>query len=143
MASEYSDSPLSLRGSKQTYTLLVFKKAFMNNSHYPDLERCKKLTEVGFPETDKEMTKNWDIVLENTMMRPVCLCPSVMEMLDIIPNPIEIDWNKSFLSFCKTCATYSWYEYEDENMLFEAYQPLPNALADMILWLHENKHITF
>ena len=43
----------------------------MKPLHYPDIDRCKKLTEIGFPETEKD----------------VC-CPSVMEMLDVIPHTV-------------------------------------------------------
>ena len=35
----------------------------MHPLHYPDIERCKKLTEIGFPETEKYWYCNpyaWD-----------------------------------------------------------------------------------
>jgi hypothetical protein len=36
----------------------------MNPSHYPDLERCKKLTELGFPDTEAE----WHLLIEENDM---------------------------------------------------------------------------
>lgn len=70
----------------------------MNSSHYPSLELCKKLTEIGFPKnTDAVFHKNlddnprhWD---SSTMQRiHYYVCPSVMEMLDVIPEEVN-DWS--------------------------------------------------
>lgn len=104
----------------------------MNTSHYPSLELCKKLTEIGFPKTDKiceaypeKYPKTpWNIWLN------CYYSPSVMEMLDVMPtHELEIEdiWNWSVL------------HSSDNRMVWT----LPNALAEMILWLHENNYITF
>jgi len=63
-------------------------------------------------------------------------CPSVMEMLDIMPTHINADnisistdkWRKYYVKF--------WINYTSDNSL-------PNALADMVIWLVENKHLSF
>lgn len=128
----------------------------MNTNHYPSLELCKKLTEIGFPETEhtyafcrwtekdaslvrKEEAQEWKCYTE------VGKCPSVMEMLDVMPYKIE-KWE---ISYYLTLFGKKVVQYQPDN--FHAFtQPLldirknpPDALAEMILWLHENKHITF
>ena len=80
----------------------------MNSSHYPDLDRCRKLTEIGFPVDNVEKiyyrtvgnicnpdwTKTpfefsiqkralpWEIRL--SVCTEEYLCPSIMELLDVI-----------------------------------------------------------
>lgn len=78
-------------------------------------------------------------------------CPSVMEMLDVIPQRIVVDGIDGFfeigqqydlLYFCQLQwhRVKIWIVYHDD---FRTEWTLPNALAEMILWLHENKHISF
>lgn len=124
----------------------------MNPLHYPDLERCKKLTEIGFPKTEyayqnsalhcRLIDDNWDIRINKTPYYndpnwiTVAYCPSIAEMLDVIP--MEINW--LWFEIEKLTTTYtvryidSWRNFSDT---------LPNALADLIIWLHENKYINF
>lgn len=102
----------------------------MNNPlHYPDLERCKKLKEIWYPLREAESPfANWER-------------PSVMEMLDVIPEEI----NEYSLWIRKQ---YNW-DYDvcfsdpmgDE--MYDWFWTLPNALADLILWLVENGYLTF
>ena len=91
---------------------LLFNHYFMNSSHYPILELCKKLTEAGFPRTtmftqqSSSFMENWYLVM-NTKIRdeifnPKCfenwsttadmkkeiVYPSVMELLDEMPKEI-------------------------------------------------------
>jgi hypothetical protein len=73
----------------------------MNPSHFPSLDRCKRLTELGFPETECAWFKNKSIIATKKEMRfenrPVemtqvgilkelVVCPSVMEMMDVIQS---------------------------------------------------------
>lgn len=77
-------------------------------------------------------------------------CPSVMEMLDLIPAELTMRheaWESALetgLELSKTSVSYVFYDWGDrhETMYF-AMETLPNALAEMLLWLHENKHISF
>ncbi len=72
-------------------------------------------------------------------------CPSVMEMLDFMPDTIAQEY---LLNFWKNNDRQYWVTYEEVNwhQIWESwkwFETLPNALAEMILWLHENKYITF
>lgn len=113
----------------------------MNHSHYPSLELCKKLTAIGFPKTKEyAVDYHWDFVEDDNLV-----CPSVMEMLDVMPIEIKKDdiwymlvvwWNwcvqyypDNFNSFHIPLADFRW--------------NIPNALAEMILWLHENDFVSF
>lgn len=82
----------------------------MNPLHYPDIERCKKLTEIGFPFYTQT---RWHINCEKLQEPPITsdeyhmmrdqdeeeageysilgnyVCPSVMELLDVIPQRVK------------------------------------------------------
>ncbi len=122
----------------------------MNPSHYPSLELCKKLTEIGFPETERDWLNDWwyehgseryawiskdtDIKDEWVRLR----CPSIMEMIDIMPDSIHDKiWQKKWLEIGKKFVAYStnWMAVHMVDW------PIPNALAEMMLWLHENNYI--
>ena len=77
----------------------------MNANHYPSLELCKKLKEIGFPNKtmlswcDFSMNraegvnpKITDVELGTPRREDkfIAVCPSVMEMLDVIPHEIHI-----------------------------------------------------
>lgn len=129
----------------------------MNTSHYPSLELCKKLTEIGFPvtelfyETDDWSTEHFERIIIRWWRWKFStfnfVCPSVMEMLDIMPASIIIeesicylwiekddDWE--YVVFYQECIEYewcSWRKYIEWT--------LPNALAKMYLWLKENNYL--
>ena len=162
----------------------------MSTTHYPSLELCKKLTEVGFPDTQywyvnfdidswypywrdnseeyfyiksefviswrkyekwrkndiwiSDLTKDKDEIKEEDVIRYVC--PSVMEMLDIIYIPLHhrISIDKMFDIDDWIWHKVSFYSSEHFNNTLKWFQwTLPNALAEMILWLHENNYISF
>ena len=130
----------------------------MNTNHYPSLELCKKLTEIGFPETEKVFAKLVQFKKEDPEheisdrfqdMLWECVwdyvCPSVMEMLDIMPIEIKKDdvWYM-LVVWGNWCVQY----YPDNFNYFHI--PLadfrwniPNTLAEMILWLHSNWYLKF
>lgn len=66
-----------------------------------------------------------------------------MEMLDVIPDKIEPvcnDWYTFFyLEIWKKFVAYS----NNSKAIKMIDWTIPNAFAEMILWLHENKYITF
>lgn len=119
----------------------------MKNNHYPSLDLCKKLTDIWFPRTEKyynpkresiEYFKWW--LLGNWEY----WCPSVMEMLDEIPWEIKWDW----ATIVKNAYWYYvWFDWVYAS-LWRAnnnwqVKSLPNALAEMVLWLHETNYISF
>lgn len=64
-----------------------------------------------------------------------------MEMLDVIPTADiskDENWCSVWVTECDNGNPNDKKYFERE---FE--WTLPNALADLILWLHENKYITF
>lgn len=121
----------------------------MNESHYPSLELCKKLKEIGFPDTEYSYVQDLDwkdfIYKYKDYGRDeyTSVCPSVMEMLDVIPYHIQFDWMGANVHFTKRgdgeyISYYSW-----KSSYYKGKNTLPNALAEMIIWLYENKHLTF
>lgn len=76
------------------------------------------------------------------------VCPSIMEMLDVMPKSIETEDLEYYLFYdfnddkvyytsdnCWSCET---------DILLESFWENPqNALAEMILWLVDNWHINF
>lgn len=127
----------------------------MNSSHYPSLELCKKLTDAGFPETeaifiqkdmfsdDFRMIYDWDCSQYEDECYSKLRCPSVMEMLDVMPNQISDGFEKHYLIIWKN---YAWYERTRDGEvlnLCEFYQWTPDALAYCVLWLQENNYISF
>lgn len=114
----------------------------MNTSHYPSLELCRKLTEIGFPTTFQHIwDSGWTVIWCWEIPEWMYVSPSVMEMLDVMPNVIyDEDGNEFYQEFWKGWCHYIWFE-DVEHMVTS--DTTPNALASMILWLHENKYITF
>lgn len=109
----------------------------MNTSHYPNLELCRKLTEIGFPET--EILMDVDSWTPQRQSQSFLWCPSVMEMLDVMPK--EINWRLLIIISYGDERINLW--YWDETKIPDKNWPLPNALAEMILFLHENNYISF
>lgn len=127
----------------------------MNTSHYPSLELCKKLTEIGFPMTQNIKLFCWDSWYKNAVYNEEIhsdkydyVCPDIMEMLDVMPNDLS-DWidNAICLIFWKHFDADTFYVcYQEEwNTKTESYfrWTLPNTLAEMVIWLYENNYISF
>ena len=137
----------------------------MNPYHYPDLERCKKLTELGFPKTEKTWwiySKDKFVIRTPIELELECIktfriwdyypkqfiaCPSVMEMLDVIPKVFtDSDMEREELTILYhkkgIDVWYAWFDIPIEERMING-DTLPNALADLIVWLVENGHITF
>ena len=135
----------------------------MNTNHFPDITRCKKLTDIGFPKTELYRDRQWELThsysgssssnkcaFQTSDIVRYYSCPSVMEMLDVIPDQIEIKWKwKAFFSIDKLWhgyyACYTAYT-KPESETFPWWPVntwLPNGLVDLIIWLHENNYIKF
>lgn len=139
----------------------------MNKLHYPDIERCKKLTEIGFPQT-KWIALITDYGYEDgdrfTAWNGFWLCPSVMELLDVIywkwikykadEKDDKDNWASLYVHIEQADLWYivslRWHSKEfGREMKFwkthcwKAIEWLPNALCDLIFWLVENKYLTF
>lgn len=110
----------------------------MNTAHYPSLELCKKLTEIGFPSTEVDMEIDW--IIEWNWNWWELRCPNTMEMIDTLPSSVVKDWEPSLyhLSLGKDYVKYSVLYYEDEEFLVSFGWALPDSLASMYIWLHEN-----
>ncbi len=128
----------------------------MTPLHYPSLELCKKLTEAGFPEeTSCHFRKNNSDIYEHTFWPwndESYVCPSVMELLDEMPNWITVkykDWDvwnyKLEIGRQWTSESIEAYyaHYVELNWAYVfCLGTLPNALAEMWLWLKENNYLT-
>lgn len=147
----------------------------MNSNHFPDLSRCKKLTEIGFPETEMWWYTHWrseiTLIITSSEIRELCIevdnydmnnnlpdsidyylwdykyrCPSVMEMLDVIPDVIEnreeYGDKESYFNFDKKSGWYEFWYLDCYVPQISFQDTLPNALADLIFWLVENSYLT-
>lgn len=124
----------------------------MNINHYPSKELCKKLTAIWFPPTEYSSTMyhmytlstQWNVTIEvDDNKDPVFyFMPNVMEMLDVIPQYTD----HGELCIFKDWVAYVLFQQESTDMWGESYKKwkhLPDKLAEMILWLHEKKLISF
>lgn len=120
----------------------------MNNSHYPKLSLCKKLTEIGWnTETEKAIKTDWKVIkFLDSLDHTDLFCPSIMEMLDIIPEYINSD---SHLTIGKHYCSYENTTIIQENsyiwstFIVSHSHYIPDAIAEMIIWLYEHKYISF
>ena len=132
----------------------------MNPLHYPSLELQIKLKKIGFTncETVTDTCGNYirhTPWFDTWEYNP---CPNVMEMLDVIPDRIEHEWysfsislfnlldKKIFIRYISSGWELDkelWKKVEYDKRVAKINGTLPNALAEMIIWLVENKHLTF
>lgn len=113
----------------------------MNNTHYPSLELCKELTEAWFSETEKWFYSSSMEIARYIENHQCYKCPSVMELLDEMPWEIETEipvfLNISMLRWATVSYDDNW--LKKWSVLFS--WTLPNALAEMWLWLKENNYL--
>lgn len=139
-----------------------------NSAHYPSLNLCKELTEIWFPVTEKylEALPNWTINTINDTIStklstdeyfPEYRCPSIGEMLDLMPSEVGVKWVQYSLTVTKSkvledelwvsayTVAYCSLSWPDDYIFFEqmSMKMLPDALAQMLLWLHQEGHISF
>lgn len=133
----------------------------MNPLHYPDQPRCEKLYDLHFPKTEKvyiqkallsdecRICTRWDYSQYEDEAYWKLPCPSVMEMLDVIPTKISLDNQHCSLStyaaVWRKAPFYVGYMWEKGKFMTQPQfnDTLPNALADLIFWLVENKYLKF
>lgn len=140
----------------------------MNPIHYPSLELCKKLTEIGFPTTFQHRWENESTVIWCWEIPEwFYVSPSVMEMLDVMPKEIpytikvsrvEVPVHRNLVIGKNTLSGWYYCKYVygtmygrlTDNKIVQFMNTakhinwtLPNALAEMILWLVENNYISF
>lgn len=86
-----------------------------------------------------DLTKRKDQIKEDDSIRYVC--PSIMELLDSIPNKIKsskLQWHYLSMlnSFDWGIVVCYW------TLIKVRKDTLPNALAEMWIWLKENKYLS-
>lgn len=139
--------------------------------HYPSLELCKKLTEIGFPITELEFhwggrytwkivqDEEWDdieeLVVEYQIGEvrtnftdykfPALVCPSVMEMIEVMPATIFVEW--AYRMYIHKCDDWThcieFIDTDGNSIVEKIYWTLPNILAEMIICLKEKNHLSF
>ena len=124
----------------------------MNPLHYPSLELCEKLQEIGFSKTYATIVDLWnwtsDVLEESTYTNWYndhlhYVCPSVMEMLDVMPQTISLWAGNNNIPLHVRKNSIEYHRTFDAPIKSIGNRTLPNALAEMILWLVENKYISF
>ena len=119
----------------------------MNTSHYPSLELNKQLQEKLMPHNwELFMTEDWLIYDKHDRADLDNACEwiewipvySVMEMLDVIPDRIVINWDAVlWLSLDKSSVSFERWGF----VIYKFIWTLPDSLAKMLVWLVENGHL--
>lgn len=136
--------------SNNFYYLSNNNMTTLRSVHYPSLELCKKLQNTWLDNTEKVIDDYWNIddrnltrvEWDNTPMYP---CPSVMELLDEMPTDIDYLWENRWLRIMYVAEDEAWEVWEVWYLFGSTwrveYWTIPNALAEMRLWLVENGYI--
>lgn len=119
----------------------MYNSLLINPGHLPKFELCKRLTEIGFPEThlswchmgDTRYAPNdgdvqiTDIPKHSPRRKEymIAVCPSVMEMLDAIRAA------RRYLALR---------EFSNQK---EPHESLPNFLAKWVIEDYENNYLSF
>lgn len=133
----------------------------INSKYYPSTELCNKLTSIWFPNTEKnishyEWSISWEQMEKNKLtgveykdietLVITWVLPSVMEMLEYVPAEIKMEkfW-ECYLKMQKDAVYYTTsYDYDSDYWVKEIFSDtLPNAMAEMVIWLYENNFISF
>lgn len=110
-----------------------------NKSHYPSLELCKKLTEIGFPTTFQHIWDSlWTVIWCLEVPEWMYVCPSVMEILDVMPQ--SVNW--WVLSIHKDPDIWiCMYDKPFEQAEISSWDTLSDAIAEMYIHLYENNYL--
>lgn len=137
----------------------------MDYREYPDVGRCRKLTELGFPKTEMaySSTERGDEILDAGQCEFVkraasfvghpkpkfSVCPSVPELKSVIPEKIPIReepgdfWElEIFQVDGKFVAMYVWRDVDEFIMECRA-DSLAKALADLAIVLADKGYVVF
>lgn len=132
----------------------------INLEHYPSLELCKALTNAWLSNTREyyvnysawgkwyeiDNDDNWDLshVEKGASFLDfddTYVCPSAMEMIDIIPNEFLYTDRKFYFFHMDKIGCSMKSLHQKETLIEFRTWYLPNDLATMILWLKEEKLI--
>ncbi len=102
----------------------------MNTKHFPDIELCKRLTEAKFPKTER-----WrrDDIIFYSYEESDYVCPSIAELLDKLPCLTWYAWIAIEKLTTDYVVSYRINSNHDAQRIVN--ESLPNALAEMWLWL--------
>lgn len=108
----------------------------MKTSHYPSLWLCKQISDNWFPKTEI-MVESKNMAIDKI---DIISYPSIWELLDNIPYFIEIFWwqRRNLIIEHHTVR----YSMNSHTFKCTHSNNLPNALAEMWLWLNENGYLT-
>lgn len=120
---------------------------------YPSPDRCERLKYLKFPmnttlfmRTDDHTRFYMGNLSEKFCERDYYPCPSVPEMLDLMPKKIEnleqvlhLILTKTFLDLWSCSYVKDFYSKNVINVN----KYLANAVADCLIWLVENNFISF
>lgn len=120
-----------------------------NEEYYPNRDLCNKMTAIGFPITETYIARwRWPFLDEihddDPIDRIEYVLPNIPEMLHHIHT---IEWLSNHEYSIRIAYIGQWkYNVEYERGFWPKYpfqDTLPNALAKMCIWLHENDFISF
>lgn len=141
------------------------------NNHVPKLETCKKLKELGYPQDNREydwdFNDKWLVWSTSSEYKPCSdervAAPLATELLEWLPNEltftnnnpqsmyrgIQYGFERLYIEKTKLyTVTYCNYTCTEGELDKEEYHPtvantLPEALAQMLIYLVENKIVNF
>lgn len=132
----------------------------MKKNERPSLELCKKLTALGLPDTENVILFRYDWTevavpfeewgkieyITEEMYSNRILCPSIIDMIELIPLKIQLSIVKTFYD---GMIVFSVEAEKDWQVLFsngwiwndDLPVPLADAIANIVISLIENKNI--
>lgn len=124
----------------------------MKTHHYPSFELCKKLSDIWVPYSfELWITKEGEIFTntEKEDLEKACEgiefthAYSVMELIDIIPHEIDVNWETKVPFISRDTVWYcsmNWNKNFYTKWLHWMSEYIPNSLAEMVLSLHDFLH---
>jgi len=151
-------------------TLKIRQKGVMEmfnlEKEVPNLELCKQLKELGFPQgggfywvieniNEKELPRIvYESDIDNGEFIEIIKAPTVRELCEWLPSNISTDISNCLLRIEKTIESneywtiiYGEYDFEDEKWTnteeCSFVGNLPMIVAKMLIWLAENGYVNF
>ena len=129
----------------------------MKTKDYPNIELCRKLTDLGFPTTEKVFTSQmkayngeppsptWEMIIADEKYNVWYVCPNLMEMFNVTMNQnrswyIRISKNRDTDGYIWADCDFYIGSILEKRFIMDN---IPDAISEMIIWLKENDFIYF
>lgn len=121
----------------------------IKQSDYPSFRLCVELTNLWLTNTSCRIHESEWVFQENDddTPNPLYSCPTVMEMLNLMPWQILVEWSGYVLQINELwkgnwIVSYLFALNNVNNYYYKTEWTLPNALAEMAIHLIESNNVT-